>query len=177
MLDQKWTRPNEVPYPNVWRRFEGKREIDGVKPRFRIQDVTEDLEDEIVEHMSTVFLRDEPMCSSVGIADDPVSLKEFQDMWRDYMKQRVAVVAVVEPETTPYTGRVAGCNLLGVTNRTDKVDINKVSYISSQTGCLLFMGGSPGDVSEVPVTLMKRQKGWRMSCDVGEATEGLESEL
>ena len=31
------------------------------------------------------------------------------------------------------------------------------------------MGGSPGDVSEEPVTEEKRKKGWRMSCDVGEA--------
>ena len=34
------------------------------------------------------------------------------------------------------------------------------------------MGALPGDVSEDPVTEEKRNKGWRMSCDVGEATEG-----
>ena len=39
------------------------------------------------------------------------------------------------------------------------------------------MGGSPDDVSENPVTQEKRKKGWGMSCDVGEATEGLENEL
>ena len=39
------------------------------------------------------------------------------------------------------------------------------------------MGGSPGYVSEEPVTQEKRKKGWRMSCDVGEATENLEYEL
>ena len=39
------------------------------------------------------------------------------------------------------------------------------------------MGSSPGDVSEEPVAQEKRKKGWRMSCDVGEATEGLENEL
>ena len=39
------------------------------------------------------------------------------------------------------------------------------------------MGGSPGDVSENPMTQGKRKKGQRMSCDVGEATEGLENEL
>ena len=40
-----------------------------------------------------------------------------------------------------------------------------------------IMGGSPGDVSENPVMYEKRKKGWRMSCDVGEATEWLENEL
>ena len=39
------------------------------------------------------------------------------------------------------------------------------------------MGGSPGDVSEDPVTSEKRKKGWRMNCDVGEAMEGLKNEL
>ena len=37
--------------------------------------------------------------------------------------------------------------------------------------------GSPGDVSEEPVKLEKRKKGWRMGCDVDEATEVLENEL
>ena len=38
------------------------------------------------------------------------------------------------------------------------------------------MGGSPGDRGEVPVTYVKQLKGCRISCDVGEATEGLDNE-
>ena len=39
------------------------------------------------------------------------------------------------------------------------------------------MGGSLGDVSEEPVTQKKRKKGWRLSCDIDEVTEGFENEL
>ena len=39
------------------------------------------------------------------------------------------------------------------------------------------MCGLPSDVSEEPVPLEKRKKGWRMSCDVGEAAEGFENDL
>ena len=39
------------------------------------------------------------------------------------------------------------------------------------------MGGSPGELNEELVTYGKRKKGWRMNCDVGEATEVLENEL
>ena len=39
------------------------------------------------------------------------------------------------------------------------------------------MGGSPCELSEEFVTEEKRKKGWRMYCDVCEATEGLENEL
>ena len=38
-------------------------------------------------------------------------------------------------------------------------------------------GSSPGELSEELVTQEKRKYGWRMNCDVGEATEGLENEL
>ena len=54
-----------------------------------------------------------------------------------------------------------------------------VNYATKMAHMLLtsIMGGSPGDISENPVTWEKRKKGWRMSRDVGEATEGLENEL
>ena len=44
-------------------------------------------------------------------------------------------------------------------------------------GSFQIMGGSPGDVSEEPVTQEKRKKCLIMSYDVGEATERLENEL
>ena len=40
-----------------------------------------------------------------------------------------------------------------------------------------IMGGSPDELSEELVTQEKQKKGWRMNCDVGEATEGSENEL
>ena len=39
------------------------------------------------------------------------------------------------------------------------------------------MGGSTCDVSEESLTYEKRKKGWRMSCDAGKETEGLENEV
>ena len=39
------------------------------------------------------------------------------------------------------------------------------------------MGGSSGDVGEVPMMYVKQQKGCRMRCDVGKAAEGLDNEL
>ena len=39
------------------------------------------------------------------------------------------------------------------------------------------MGGSPGKVREVPVTKVKQRKSCKMTCDEGEAVEGLENEL
>ena len=41
----------------------------------------------------------------------------------------------------------------------------------------VYMGDSPGDVSEEPVAQEKRKKGLRINCDVSEAMEGFENEL
>ena len=46
-----------------------------------------------------------------------------------------------------------------------------------QTRTLCIMGGSPGDVSEGPVTKEKRKKDWSMCWDVGETTERWENGL
>ena len=46
------------------------------------------------------------------------------------------------------------------------------AYVSA-----IIMDGSPGDLSEEPLTQENRKEGWRTSCDVREATEGLENEL
>ena len=40
-----------------------------------------------------------------------------------------------------------------------------------------IVGGSPGELSEELVMQEKQKKGWRMNCDLGEATKGLENEL
>ena len=56
-------------------------------------------------------------------------------------------------------------------------DVDGIGAISSSISVKETVGGSPGDVTEEPVTKEKRKKGWRMNCDVGEATEELENEL
>ena len=55
---------------------------------------------------------------------------------------------------------------------TERLENEQICYKLS-----LLMDGSPGDVSEEPLTYGKRKKGWRMSCDIGGATEGMENEL
>ena len=43
-------------------------------------------------------------------------------------------------------------------------------------GLVEGIGGSPGDITEEPLTKEMQNKAWRMSCDVGEAIERLENE-
>lgn len=56
-----WIRPENVPFPSVWGRFEGKREINGKIPKFWIQDVPEELFETAVDTMCKNFIYDEPL--------------------------------------------------------------------------------------------------------------------
>ncbi|XP_067002741.2 uncharacterized protein [Anabrus simplex] len=118
MTTPRWTRPDTVPFPSVWRRFEGKRALeDGKVPNFWVQDVTDDLAEDVVAHMTEFFLRDEPLTSNVKVRDDPVSLREIQSLWREMIKQRVALVALTNGDKGPV---IAGCNVTGVVYKSDK---------------------------------------------------------
>ncbi|PSN32095.1 hypothetical protein C0J52_23915 [Blattella germanica] len=119
----EWKRPESVPYPSVWLRCTGKKPMaDGKIPKFRIQDVTEDMYEEIVGYMCNIFLRDENLTSAMRVVDDPASIKDYEGMFRKYLKYNITVVAVIENDDSQETekrGRIAGCNILGVTRKTD----------------------------------------------------------
>ena len=52
----------------------------------------------------------------------------------------------------------------------------KLSMFFSKPNAL-GMGSQPGELNEELVTQKKREKDWRMNCDVGKAMEGLDNEL
>lgn len=119
-VESKWKRPESVPVPTVWRTCSGLRPMAGGKvPKFRIQDVPLNMHDEIVKFMSEHFLRDEALCSCLNILEDPVSLKEFHDFWRDMLKQNMALVAFLEDDDGGTSTRIAGANLTGISYKTD----------------------------------------------------------
>ncbi|PSN32093.1 hypothetical protein C0J52_23916, partial [Blattella germanica] len=106
---EEYEENGKVMFPNKNNRaMKGKKPMaDGKIPKFRIQDVTEDMYEEIV---------------AMRVVDDPVSIKDYEGMFRKYLKYNITVVAVVENDDSQETekrGRIAGCNILGVTRKTD----------------------------------------------------------
>lgn len=61
-MPAEWKRPESVPFPNVWMRFEGKKEINGKIPKFWIQDIPEDMFEEVADFMCKNFIYEEPLC-------------------------------------------------------------------------------------------------------------------
>lgn len=93
----------------------------GKVPNFTIQDIPEDMHEDIVDFMTIHFCRDEATCKSLEFLKDPVSILELQNLWRDVLKQNMALVAFVENEEDEHRPKIAGCNITCVTSKDDKM--------------------------------------------------------
>lgn len=116
-LDSKALFPDLRPPgpPRVWTVVESRRlkDKDGNPAKFVIQEIPEDRHAEVVEHMCTHFIADEPMCRSQRGIEDPEYVDNFRAIWAELVKQGFAVAAFIDD---PAGGKpiVAGVNMLGV---------------------------------------------------------------
>ncbi|XP_069669088.1 uncharacterized protein [Periplaneta americana] len=116
---RKWVRPASVPFPTVWRRSTGRTKMeDGKIPNFRIQDLPEELEEELLDLMCNIFVRDEQISARCKMCEDPVSVQESREAWRKAINQKMTLVAIVD-EDGAAKPRIAGANILGVTLKSD----------------------------------------------------------
>ena len=125
-------RPETIPYPTVWVRFTGKNPMpDGKIPKFRVQCITEDMFEEIVDLFCNIFAREEHTCASTKLADDPVSLGEFREIWLKSVKQKVGLVAIMEEEGEQHgqRPRIAGVNITTITLKSDVLTADMVSNL------------------------------------------------
>ncbi|PNF19854.1 hypothetical protein B7P43_G12513 [Cryptotermes secundus] len=121
MAEEKstWKRPDSLQVPTVWRRCEGLLQMsDGKKPKFIIQDLDEEYLEEAIELMSTCFCKDEVMFSALKIIDDPISMEELKNLWRDMSRQKAALVALTDDGSA--RPRVVGVNMTYVCRIQDK---------------------------------------------------------
>ncbi|XP_055617781.1 uncharacterized protein LOC129763058 [Toxorhynchites rutilus septentrionalis] len=124
-----WSRPPTVNYPRVWHTFQA-RDLEGDRMvTYRIEDLPENRVEDAITHMRNIFLRDEPMCGSVGLYKDPIGLEEFGQMWRNIAAQKCAIVCFREGSDD-----IAGLNMLTVVSK----DANKDYKFKSEPLRLVY---------------------------------------
>ncbi|XP_062564730.1 uncharacterized protein LOC134227318 [Armigeres subalbatus] len=112
-----WTRPASVPFPSVWHTFRAKDVDSDQLVNYVVQDLPEDRFEEAINHMLGIFIHDEPMCHAKKLAEDPVSVQEIGEIWRELVKHRVALVCYREG-----SDEIAGLNMTFVSCKDDKKD-------------------------------------------------------
>ncbi|EDS42755.1 conserved hypothetical protein [Culex quinquefasciatus] len=129
-----WQRPTSVEYPRVWITFRA-RDVDSDElVEYRVQDLPGDRVEDAIAHMKTFFLRDEPMCSSVGLYRDPDALDEFAEMWRTVAAQKVAVVCF-----RAGSDEIVGLNMLTVVSQANAKEY-KFKSVGMQTMYDAYVG-------------------------------------
>uniref|UniRef100_A0AAG5CTG2 N-acetyltransferase domain-containing protein n=1 Tax=Anopheles atroparvus TaxID=41427 RepID=A0AAG5CTG2_ANOAO len=123
-----WKRPDTIPLPTVWHRFTGRAPDTPDLVNYVVQDVPEDRFEDCIQHMCRYFLRDEPICRCLQLADDRIATAEFSAIWRRVLERRCAVVCFREGDDDE---EIVGLNMLNVVSRGDPVPADQRQFRSA----------------------------------------------
>ncbi|KXJ70640.1 hypothetical protein RP20_CCG022854 [Aedes albopictus] len=111
-----WKRPAEPAFPTVWYTFQAPDpDNDDQLVTYRVEDLTEDRYDDIIQHYRDYFVDDEPIYASRNTILDEMAMKELSDFWRWCLEQRLTVVCYKEG-----SAEIVGANLLHMEQSDDK---------------------------------------------------------
>ncbi|KAF5297811.1 hypothetical protein FQA39_LY11960 [Lamprigera yunnana] len=103
-------RPENVPYPSVWKRFKGKREINGVIPSFWVQDIPEDQFEDALDFIMSGFPVDEPLNKYSGLTNDDESMESLRSAERKIIYDKLALICYAENPEPNGKPIIAGIN-------------------------------------------------------------------
>lgn len=87
-----WTRPNHVPYPSVWLKFNAKDVYTDDSVEYTVQDLPENRFDEAINIMANSFLADAPLAKLRAATNDEDYVQDIVCIWKDIVKQRMTNV-------------------------------------------------------------------------------------
>ncbi|XP_019879663.1 uncharacterized protein LOC109607629 [Aethina tumida] len=120
----EWQRPKEIPFPNVWRRFEGKKLINGAPRKYWVQDISDDQMDDVIEIMCNKFTKDEALCKYLKLTEDPAAVEEFAKVWRKYAKQRLGLICLTKNENGET--EIVGVNMTARNYKGEQPDYSQI---------------------------------------------------
>jgi hypothetical protein len=110
MMVYSWTRPANVEFPITYSRFQALDcESDERLVEYRIEDLQEERFEDAVNIIRDKHLIDEPMKSSKGVRDCPISVQEMiENLW-SMLRQNISLVCYKEG-----SDEIVAVNILGV---------------------------------------------------------------
>uniref|UniRef100_A0A1L8DD29 N-acetyltransferase domain-containing protein n=1 Tax=Nyssomyia neivai TaxID=330878 RepID=A0A1L8DD29_9DIPT len=120
-----WKRPENVGFPQIWLTFDAKDPDTGKIVKYRVQDLPEDRFPEALHLMATEFLRDETMCKSLELINDPNV--NGKDIWLGLLMQKISVVCFKEG-----SDEICGMNILEVLEKDVKEPEEKIESVKVQ---------------------------------------------
>ncbi len=117
-----WTRPNQIPYPNVWLKFKSKDvETNDSIVNYTVQDLPEDRFEDAINIMATEFLADAPMAKLKNGANDSDYIQDNVRIWKDILQQRMVHVCFKDGSE-----EIVGLNFNYVSSKDDALFLGDV---------------------------------------------------
>jgi|UniRef100_A0A2S2PVE1 GNAT superfamily N-acetyltransferase len=98
--------------PEVWKIMD--IDFNGNKKKFIFQEIPENKYDEILGKFLHGFMREETICNSLNLLNDPESIISLQNAWKNILQQRISIGVFECNENDEL--KLAGCNILSVKN-------------------------------------------------------------
>lgn len=110
MMVYSWSRPETIEFPIIYARFEALDcESDERLVEYRIEDLRQERFEDAVNIIRDKHLIDEPMKSSKGVRDCPISVQEMiENLW-SMLRQNISLVCYKEG-----SDEIVAVNILGV---------------------------------------------------------------
>lgn len=110
MMEYSWTRPENVGFPLTYSRFQALDCLNEERlVEYRIEDLQESRFEDAVNIIRDKHLIDEPMKSSKGVRDCPISVQEMTDNLWSMLRQNISLVCYKEG-----SDEIVAVNILGV---------------------------------------------------------------
>ncbi|CAH0558191.1 unnamed protein product [Brassicogethes aeneus] len=122
-----WKRPASVPFPSIWRKFEGKKEVNGKKRQYWIQDISDDLLEPAINYMCTGFLPEEAICKYNKFIEDPLVVEEIRKLWEKVSEQKLGLICLTKNDSGQ--NEIAGVNM---TYRSYKGESEDSSWVKTK---------------------------------------------
>lgn len=110
-----WSRKPDDPRNRVWYRFNAPDE-NGKVVEYEIKDLPPEKLEEGIALMKKYYCGDEPLCRITKLADDPVSVGHYDELWRESFKQGMALACFKVGDD-----ELVGTNFLAVLSANDPV--------------------------------------------------------
>lgn len=122
----KFERPSNIPYPNVWHRFQLKDPNSHELVHYRIEDLTPNRYEDAIDHLMKYFLPDETLCESRNLSKNVQSIADFQDIIRSAIMNYKLTVACFREGSD----EIIAVNVLCVKDRDEMGNWNYVSLVA-----------------------------------------------
>ncbi|XP_058839035.1 uncharacterized protein LOC131695457 [Topomyia yanbarensis] len=91
-----WTRPPNPPIPTVWHTFKAKDVDSDRLVTYRVQDLTEDRYEDMIQHFLNHFIEEEPFSVSKGASSNATLREGMIQLWRNGFEEKMTLVCYRE---------------------------------------------------------------------------------